>query len=314
MKIRGDLAEYNLVPCSNTYLMLDTSGKEKKLYAKSNIAYLALSSSSLLPVPVATQRQTKQKCAHIIFQINLKSIKFKGMEANRFEHIPVTHTAYKDAIEARIAQIFSRITELVRADDKEYKYLVFGDPKVDENMATAVSSVNSVRFRRPYTLTVDSFTTLFDGTVTLVDEAYGEIPNLTTEWTSVYGSVFDSLAGCSITEAVQAKTGIDRGTIMSVLETVKNIIVETSAQAVQFGAYSMDYLVPPLGTFTVRPDFDPSHYPLQVDFVPDNRVKAELASILGFSEGKKLIKTNATIKAVASKYRSESGHRGKRRS
>lgn len=314
MKIRGSLADYNLVPCSNTYLMLDTLADDKRIYSKSGIAYIAFVSSNLLPHPVRVQERFSQgeRYATIIFQVNLKALKFNGRVTNKFEHIPVTHTAYREAVEARIAYIFNRITELTHKDDTDDKYLVFGSPEIEEGYESSVTSVNNIRFRRPYTLTVDNMTTLFKGTVTLTDEYYGWPQNLDTDWTSMGGTVLDTLSGCTIAEAVHAKTNVAISTINLVLGTVKDILVETAVHAVQFGAYSLDYIVPPLGVFKVRPDFDPSQYPLRLEFKSDDRVEAEMASALGFERKDK--QNNTTVKAVASRYRSESGKRGRRQS
>lgn len=313
MKIRGNLADYNLVPCSNTYIMLDTLSDDYRVYSRSGIAYVAFVSSDLLPVPVKEQNKIQDsRYATIIFQVNLKYLKYNGRTANRFEHIPVTHTAYREAVEARLAYIFSRITELTHKDDTDDKYLVFGSPEIEEGYETSFSRVNNVRFRRPYTLTVDNMTTLFKGTVTLADEYYGQPQNLNTDWTSMGGTVFDTLSGCTIAEAIHAKTKVEVSTINKVLGAVKDVLTETAVHAVQFGAYSIDYIVPPLGVFKIRPDFDPSQYPLHLEFKSDDRVEAEMASALGFEH--KYRQNNTTVKAVSSKYRSESGKRGQRHS
>lgn len=313
MQILGSLAEYNFTPCSNTYLMLDTSDQKKRIYTKAHVVYMAIVSESLLPIPAEQQSEIKHKCASILFQIDLKSIKFRGQAADKLAKLAQSESpvAYKEVITSRIMYIFARIAELTRANDPEFKYVIFGDSEVDST--GLVSEQNKIRLRSPSILTVDSLVTLFKGSLTLVDEYYGEPPNLWTDWTSLNGSVYDVLAGCSIIEAVQAKTGIDPSTIKTVLDTVKNIIVETTASAVQFGAYNMDYLVPPFGTFEIRPDFDPSHYPLRLGFVPDYRVEEEIASLLGFERGMR--SNNATLKTVVSRYRRESErqHGGKRR-
>lgn len=312
MQIRGNLAEYNFAPCTNTYLLLDTTSKEKRIYSKNNIAYLAMVSPSLLPVPAGQQKEIKHKCATIVFQINLKTVKVRGQTPSRLGKLPPAPEAYNTAVNSRIMYIFRRIAELVKADDPEFKYLIFGDPNVDD--PALISSQNNVRFRSPRTLTVDSLVTLFDGSVTLTEEYYGEPSNLLTEWTSLNGSVYDVLAGCSIIEAVQAKTNIDPSTIRTVLESIKDIIVETTVQAVQFGAYNMDYLVPPFGAFEIRPDFDPSHYPLRLGFTPDYKVEEEMSSLLGFERSSNRHNT-ATVRTVAARYRRESESRyGQRRS
>lgn len=314
MKIRGSLADYNLVPCANTYMMLDTLSDDKRVYSKAGIAYIAFVSSDLLPAPFRDQNEALQngRYATLILQVHLKGLKFHGQVTNKFENIPVTHTAYREAVEARIAYIFSRITELTHKDDTTDKYLVFGSPEVEEGYETSFTRTNNIRFRRPYTLTVENLTTLFEGTVTLTDEYYGRPKNLDTEWTSMGGTVLETLSGCTIAEAVHAKTNLTVSVVNQVLGAVKEILTETAVQAIQFGVYSLDYIIPPLGVFKIRPDFDPSQYPLHLEFKADDRLEAEMASALGFERNTK--KNNTTVHAVASRYRQESGVRGKRRS
>lgn len=293
--------------------MLDVTSENKEIYSKAGIAYIAFISDNILPLPSGEKSPDKTH-ATIIFQVNLRTVTFYGKQANRFEDIPKTHTAYRDAVESRIATIISRITELTRAHDQEYKYLVFGDPVLDEEDALSLNASNNVRFRRPYTLRVEDLTTFFKGTLTLVEEYYGVPADLESSWTSLYGTAFEVLAGCSISEAVEAKTGINKSTVNTVLNELKNILVNTTVQAVQFGAYSMDYFVPPLGIFKVRPNFNPRSLPLDIEFEPDRRMQMEMASALGFEFNTyNNMSVAATVAAYKQKGKSENGTQKKQK-
>ena len=306
MLIQGSLATYNFVACSNTYLMLDIMDGHAEIYSRAGIAYIAFVSRDVLPLP-AEQSSSAKRQATIIFQLNLKTVMFYGKQANRFENIPITHTAYREAVEARVAAIISRITDLTRAHDQEHKYLVFGDPEVQEGYELGIDTENNIRFRRPYTLRVEDMTILFDGTVTLADEYYGPPKNLDKLWTPMYGSAFDVLTGCSVNEAIEAKTGIPRGVVGSVLNALKDVIAGTSVQAVRFGAYSLDYFVPPLGIFKIRPNFNPAQLPLDIGYEPDRRIKMEMASALGFDFNEY---NNMTVASTVADYRQKGKNYG----